>query len=61
MMRVVMLAGVLAVSARAANGQDAAGNPEAGRVLGACGVADAVKRPTSMTVRVNFPSRRRSD
>ena len=32
MMRVVMLAGVLAVSARAANGQDAAGNPEAGRV-----------------------------
>ena len=32
MMRVVMLASVLAVSACAANGQDAAGNPEAGRV-----------------------------
>jgi mono/diheme cytochrome c family protein len=32
MMRVVMLAGVLAVSACAANAQDAAGNPEAGRV-----------------------------
>ena len=32
MMRVVVLAGVLAVSACAANAQNAAGNPETGRV-----------------------------
>ena len=33
MMRVAMVAGVLAVSACAANAQDAPGNPEAGRVF----------------------------
>jgi len=44
MTRIVMLAGILAASAYAANAQDAAGNPEVGRVYAreACSPCHAV-------------------